>query len=310
MNVQERADLAKDFQVCIEQKTEIFLHKRLGETYCVNPRAVGLEPKSRTAGGMVLMEARDINQDESNNFYHHVRIIFHGAKDCWMLENECVSPITMSKRSDHFGSLSDMMRVFNEITGIMPKPVTVHDLRFGSRVVEAGKPDKELKEDPWQLLPGATYSIQRSSGHSFRKELWQVALTKDHLGSIQMHRVEPPAEIYEPYSIAIFLPEELITLKLQKCAEITEWIDMNDVAVRFFSGTKNWAAYVENGPRVRISPYDFNNIIDEKLAWKWPEGMDLDLQDSMRWCDSQLTAMGYQVPGSAENQISRPRENQ
>lgn len=307
----EEAIRTENFQVCIEQKTELFLHKRLGLTYRIDPQATGHEPKSMTAGGMILMEARDINQDESNKFYRHVRIVFHGGKDCWMLEDEHVSPYRILPRNDHFGTLSDMMQIFYDLTGIMPKPVTIQDVGWGIRVAEAGKRDSVAPGNPWQYLPGATYSIKRGNRSHSKTELWEVAITKDLMGSVLLHRIDPAPAIYEPYPVAIFTGEEMLSLILQRCAELTNWIELDHSSVRCFIGTdfekpQNWVACVADGPKIRITPYDPSNPLAEGWAWKKPDG-DLAFQESKEWCDSQLVEMGYQIADMTESQFPRPR---
>lgn len=86
---------------------------------------------------------------------HHVELFSHGQNGLWSVDNIKHSLYTTFKRDQHFGTLSQMMEKFEDLTGIVLAEVSILQ-REGWRYVRAGSERWNYK-NPFELTEGAVY---------------------------------------------------------------------------------------------------------------------------------------------------------
>lgn len=285
-------DSVKKFDLLHSAPRELFFYEKLGDVYDVRVRHGKLT--QILAGGTIFIEAKDSSLNEEQRDYHHIRIQYHGGKKCWMLEDERVNPHILFPRNDAFGTLTEMMNVFYDRTGIAPPDVKITDIGWGVSIVGM-RGVRQLPSNPYQLTPGATYEITRKG----RAERWVVARQVGFEHQTEVSR--EGSESHEAFSPrVIFDGVELLSLKRINGANLTEWQESPLGWVKAYEGSdfseeKNLVAVLpfdESLPaRVRVSPY---NPYSDAGSWE----ASLSGENRVTWAAIRLDALGHYSPES------------
>lgn len=171
---------------CASRIPLLFLHESNGITRQYRPEI----DDTLLLGGFTLFEAKKIKQ-EGDHKYHAVKIVFHGGANRWMIENEKWSPIRIYPRDSHYGYLQDLMREFEEMTGLTLPPVKI--IQFGRGVsTYTARGVSWDTTNPCELEPDARYTFFR------RKEEKAYCTRKNRHGKVEFFNEDFPQEGFDP----------------------------------------------------------------------------------------------------------------
>lgn len=164
----------------------------------------GGKPDATLLGGHQLARA---SAPMREGHYDIVHLQFHGGRGCWMVEHERVHPGTVLPRDDAWGTLPEMMALFEKKTGLALPAVKVTDVRRGVYTCRAGT-EAVVGWTPYMIQAGERYSF---IGHGQPRTA--VAVEGPN-GSVELRDEKNPIlqETYPP-SIMFGGPAGWLTLK-------------------------------------------------------------------------------------------------
>lgn len=163
----------------------LILHESLGVTRQYRPEL----NDTLLLGGAVIFEAESTRVQSPD--YHAIRIQFHGGVNRWMIETERFSPSRIYPRDAHYGLLHELMREFEEKTGLLLPSVRIAQLGQGISTITSQGVTWDAK-NPWAFETGASYTLQRG------KETRTYCARHNAQGNIEFFNEECPQEGFDP----------------------------------------------------------------------------------------------------------------
>lgn len=107
-------------------------------------------------GGRPIAVADGGEIDGSVQSTNHVILQFHGGRSLWMVDHERVAAEKIFPRDEAYGTLPEMMRLFEKKTGIELDPVRIAHLGRGVSIYSS-KGEEFDSNNPYRLNPGEKY---------------------------------------------------------------------------------------------------------------------------------------------------------
>lgn len=146
----------------------------------------------------------------NDDVIHSIHLDFHGGRDCWHVENERYSRSTTHPREDYYGSLSDMMAIFERLSGQPLQEVSVFALGAGiSHYSSQGVRGGTLADpgNPWELEEGAIYSVDSSRRKEapYITEYRAVRVGKGPIQTMELKPVRAPENYPETFDPSLVM---------------------------------------------------------------------------------------------------------